>query len=331
MVAPALARHGSIRVAAVANRTTKAAEEVAAAVGGADICSDFRELLSRRDVRAVYIATPPYLHREMVIAAIEAGKHVVCEKPFVMNTDELAEVSNVHRRRPEIKVASCSSRFLACPAVKKARGMLTARKIGRILNVRFSAAMPAPLPISYLPAWKRSRETSGGGLLMDWGVYDLDWLRYLLGAAYEPVAVFGGIDCWGYETEGLETGFSVEILCRSGLIITWERRAEQGPQFQRSEVRGTDGGLDLPFMPGDGKEALTHYWWDRDKNLRTDLMSESTGGWDSILAYPIFDMADAIFRDRPVASPLSTQREIYSVIEAVYRSSSSGKSIEIGL
>jgi predicted dehydrogenase len=329
MVAPALASFRLIRVAAVASRSQRAAESVAATVGGAEVFADFRDLLGRGDVKAVYIATPPHLHREMTIAAIEAGKHVVCEKPFAMNTRELAEVSEAYRRRKDLKIASCSSRFLVCPSARKAREMLLSGKIGDMLRVRFSVAMPPLIPISSLPVWKRDRATSGGGLLMDWGVYDLDWFRFVLGAAFDPVAVFAKTDCWGYGREGLETGFSAEILCRSGLRVTWERRSEQGPVFQRAEIRGTVGGMDLPFMPGDATKALTVYSLDRGGELRTETTHESVSGWDQILAHPIFDLAEAIASGGPVASQLSSQCMIHSVIEAVYGSSATGRLFQV--
>jgi predicted dehydrogenase len=322
MVAPALANNLLLNVAVVASRNQRAAEGVAETVGGADICANFEDLLSREDVEAIYIATPPHLHREMTIAAIEAGKHVVCEKPFAMNARELAEISAAHRRRKDLKIASCSSRFLVSPSARKAREILSSRGLGEVLRARFNVAMPYLAPIAKLPAWRRDRATSGGGLLMDWGVYDLDWLQFILGDAFEPVSVLATTHCWGYENEGLETGFSAEILCRSGLHVTWERRSEQGPIFQRAEIRGTQGGMDLPFMPGDATKALTVYSFDRDGRLRTEITNDSVSGWDQILAYPVVDLARAITFDESVASPLQIQAMIHSVIDAAYASSS---------
>jgi predicted dehydrogenase len=139
MIAPALAAHGLMRVAAVASRNPKGAEGIAEALGGADICSNFKEVMDRDDIEAVYIAAPPHLHREMMIYALHAGKHVICEKPFAM--------SIAHQRREDLKVGSCSSRFLVCPAARTAREMLSSGKIGGLLRVRFNVAMPPPLPI----------------------------------------------------------------------------------------------------------------------------------------------------------------------------------------
>ena len=329
MVAPALATYGGIRVAAISSRSAPAARELAAIVGGAAVDDDYLALVRRPEVEAVYIATPPHLHRPMMIAAIEAGKHVVCEKPFVMNLGELDEIERALRGSPGVKVSSCSSRFQICPPVREARDFIGQGRLGKLLRVRFCNAMPPPLPLGALPAWKRARDTGGGGIAMDWGVYDLDWLRFLLGDPFDPVEIFGRTDCWNHEEAGLETSFSAEILCRSGLTIAWERRSEQGPPFQRAEVRGTAGGLDLPFMPGGTPAALTHHRYAEDGSLRSDLISRPVSDWGAILAFPILDLADAIAGERDVASPPAAARVIHSVIEALYASASSGKSVPV--
>jgi predicted dehydrogenase len=164
---------------------------------------------------------------------------------------------------------------------------------------------------------------------MDWGVYDLDWLRFLLADAFQPIELFGTTDDWGHEEAALETSFSAEIVCRSGLTIGWERRTEQGPPFQRAELRGSAGGLDLPFMPGGTPAVLTHHWHGEGSMLRSEEISGPISGWDEILAFPILDLAEAIALDRDVASPPAVLRTIQTVIAALYRSAASGRSVSI--
>jgi len=329
MVAPTLAKAVGLRVAAIASRNTAAAREVATVLGGASVDDDFLGLLRRPEVEAVYIATPPHLHRSMIVAALEAGKHVICEKPFVMNLGEFEDVTVAMRAAPKLKVSSCSSRFQACPPVREARDFVASGRLGKILRVRLENAMPPPIPLAALPAWRRTRDTGGGGIAMDWGVYDLDWLQFLLGEAFEPVEIFGRTDCWGHEEAALETSFSAEILCHSGLTIGWERRSEQGPPFQRAELRGSASGLDLPFMPGGTPTALTQHWHAADRSLHSDVISGPVGDWGAILAFPILDLAEAIAHDREVASPPPVSRKIHAVIEALYKSAASGKSASI--
>lgn len=328
MVRPALLANGSLQVVALAGRNPAATAALAAEFGSVTACRDYHELL-KRDLDAVFIATPPHLHLEMVEAALAAGKHVVCEKPLVMNLDELARMETVQRRQPHLKVASCSSRFNVCPPVRRAREMIAAGQLGRILTVRLNSSIELPKALSALPAWKRHRSTSGGGLAMDWGVYDLDWLQFVLGDLFQPLSVMGSVDFFPGQGTGLETSYLAHLHCGGGLTIALERRPEHGPRFQRAEIRGTEGGLDLPFMPGDNPHNLLWHRRTSHDELQTEVLPEQVSGWDAILSYPIVDLAHALSANREVASPLAAQAPIYRVIAALYQSASSGASVPV--
>lgn len=323
MMRPVLLGSPLLRIAAVAGSSPQAAAECAREFGAARGCADYRELLAL-DLDAVFIATPPHLHREMILAALAAGKHVVCEKPLVMNLHELAEVENSLQRHPGLRFASCSSRFLCCPPVRAARRMIASGRLGRILTVRLNISSEYPQPAAGQPEWKRRPETSGGGLLMDWGPYDLDWLRFLLGHSFEPLSVSGSVNRWNGGDSGLETGYCALINCRDGLTISLERRPEHGPQFQRAEIRGTDGGLDLPFMPGGTPPQPKWYHRTGNDQLSTETLPEQMCGWDSILSYPVLDLAGALLENRREASPITAQRGIYETITALYQSAAHG-------
>jgi len=150
-----------------------------------------KALLGVDEIDAVYIATPPHLHTGMMKAALEAGKHVVCEKPLVDEPRRTAEGPGRPRHHAALKVASCSavSPFVPRP---QGEGPYRARRFGEdpqgpVETTRF----PYPSRAHPWRAWKRSRLTAGGGLCMDWGAYDLDWLRFLLGELFDPVALLG--------------------------------------------------------------------------------------------------------------------------------------------
>jgi predicted dehydrogenase len=264
----------------------------------------------------------------MLQAALAAGKHIVCEKPLVSEFAQLGGILEAHSRRPDLKVASCSSRFQVCPPVRRARQLIADGHLGKIVSVRLQNSVDAPRPFGSQPAWKRDRRQSGGGLCMDWGVYDLDWLRFMLGPVFDPVALMGRVDHWRDEGTGLETGYAAQIKCRDGLVISLERRFENGPRFQRAEVRGTAGGINLPFMPGAENEHLVAYRY-RDDKLEETTRPERMNGWDDILAYPVIDMVQAIAEGLDPASPLAAQPQIYRLIEALYTSHESGRSVAI--
>jgi len=170
MISGALRSCKEIEVRAIAGTRMSAAEELAATFPGADAFSDYQPLLQIEEIEAVYIATPPKLHFEMLLSALEAGKHVICEKPLVVSPDELEAVDVVSSGHPGILVASCSSRFQVCPPVRRARSLIAEGSLGRLSHVRLHHSIEPPAPLSSLPRWKQNAATSGGGLCLDWSL-----------------------------------------------------------------------------------------------------------------------------------------------------------------
>ncbi len=323
---PAFTGSTQSRIVAVADVNKDAARAEAEALGGAEVFADYRELLASPAVQAVYIATPPFLHREMVLAAMAAGKHLLCEKPFMLNQAEAREIAAAHASCPDLKVASCSSRFHNAPPVIKARELVASGKLECLTRVRFLQTQPPSKPEAS-DSWKTNRDAAGGGRVMDWGVYDLDWMLFLLGAQFDPTAVFAQVD--NSFRGNLESGFSAEIILASGLRVAWERRNEHGPAINRVEVRGTGGGFDLPFVPGGIPDAVTFYRYDEKNTLQSEILSAPVEGWGPILFHPVQDFVNAIVNDHSVASPPASQVKIHGVIDALYASAASGRSEEV--
>jgi len=137
--------------------------------------ADFRGLAQDPDIDALYIATPHTLHHECMLAAIEAGKAVLCEKPFTVNAAQAAEVIEAARRRGVFVMEAMWTRFL--PAVSALRELLDTGAIGRIqLLVGGGAFMPDRDSGHYLFDPRRA-----GGVLLDAGVYLVSLASMLLG------------------------------------------------------------------------------------------------------------------------------------------------------
>lgn len=331
IVRPAFLGGTSAVAVAVADVNADAARAESEALGGVRVFADYRELLADPEVDAVYIATPPFLHHEMVLASLEAGKHTLCEKPFMMDGREAQSIASAHAERySHLKLGCCSSRFHASPPARAARRLIAEGGIGEVVRIRAIHRSPPPAPLDSLPGWKRERQTNGGGIAMDWGVYDLDWLRYLLGETFEPVGVFAQTERYGREHSDLESGFASEIALRNGALLHWERWAEHGPAEGRVEIRGTGGGIDLPFTPGAQPEALILYRYDDEKKLQHEVLSDPLTDWATILQHPIHDFAAAVTRDHEAASPAAAQVVIHHVIDALYESAASGRAVTVG-
>ncbi len=167
---------------------------------GAAIEADWRALVARADVDAVLVATPHHLHAEMTLAALAAGKHVLCEKPLACTPDE---------GRQMVAAAVAAGRFLATgfnyrffPSVRKARAVLDAGTIGPLDHIRAYGGYSAA---TLGQAWVRDATVSGGGALHDIGIHLLDLTNYFLGGITEAQGVASG-RVWQYP--GCEdTGF----------------------------------------------------------------------------------------------------------------------------
>src|SRR6266404_1219870 len=138
---PAFKNNSLLRAVAVADVDKGAAQRLAAELGAASVYSDYRELLKAASVQAVYIATPPFLHKRMLLDCLAAGKHIICEKPFAMNTREVREIAEASEGVPGLKVACCSSRFLQLGAID-ARRIVQSGSLGKLDRIGIEMSRP---------------------------------------------------------------------------------------------------------------------------------------------------------------------------------------------
>lgn len=133
--------------------------------------TDYRELLANPDVDAVYVALPHHLHREVYCAAIEAGKHLLGEKPFGMNGRDFAAISACAQANPDVFVR-CSSEFPFFPAAQRIGRLIEQQAFGRILEVNSGFLHSSDLDPRKPQNWKRSQAHNGEyGCLGDLGMH----------------------------------------------------------------------------------------------------------------------------------------------------------------
>jgi predicted dehydrogenase len=170
-----------VAVVAVASRDSNKAAAYAAANSIPRHC-DYDGLLADPNVDVVYITLPNGLHAEWSIRALEAGKHVLCEKPMASNEAEAKAIAETVRRTERVFMEAFH--FPYHPFFKRVRDMLDTRAIGRMTHVNAEFEIPG----SFIPAGDhRLSYAMAGGALMDAGCYPLYALR-LLAAEVESVA-----------------------------------------------------------------------------------------------------------------------------------------------
>ena len=173
--------------------------------------SSVAELLSDPKVQAVYISTTNELHFEQVLAAAAAGKHVLCEKPLALKTEEAIEMARACR---DAGVVMATNHHLRNAAThRKMRELIEQGAIGKPLFARVFHAVYLP---PHLQGWRLDKPQAGGGVILDITVHDIDTLRFTLDS--ELVEVVGMSQTASMAKGGLEDGAMAVLRFANGVL-----------------------------------------------------------------------------------------------------------------
>ncbi|MGH6955202.1 MAG: Gfo/Idh/MocA family protein [Caulobacteraceae bacterium] len=203
VIAPAKS-NPDFEVTAVAARDSARARAYAEAHAIPGVATSYADLVTRADVDVVYNALPPAAHAEWTIAALEAGKAVLCEKPFAMNAAEAARMTAAAERAGRPLLEAFHYRFHN--VMRRAEAMVRRGDIGRVR----SASAAFKVAIRRTPDELRWRAELGGGGLMDLGCYPLHALRTLIGEEPHIVAAEAEFE------DGVDKDLSAELKFPGG-------------------------------------------------------------------------------------------------------------------
>lgn len=236
------------------------------------------------------IATPPFLHREGAIAALESGRHTLVEKPLTLDLGEAQEIAEVAARTGLI-FGDCSTRLYDMPSNRALKTRLEAGEIGAPYHVTHVHKGNRGRPgIEYQPQskWFLDKSKAGGGILVDWAVYDLANLTFLL----EPVKVEVRAAWWATpqtEIDPTDVVFDVETHAGAAMIwhqnngnrvfIDYERASgTHGEARNFSEIEGTKGSYQWDWA-WDATAKGTHRY-DRAGKLEVEPL-EFVNAWEA--------------------------------------------------
>lgn len=237
----------------------------------ARVTTAWRELLSDSRVDAVVVSTPPHLHAEMTIAALEAGKHVLCEKPLARTAAEARAMLEAASRAGRTLATGYNFRFYS--PLKMARELLDRGVIGELDHVRAYAGYSAA---GHDHPWLRDPAIVGGGAMRDIGTHIVDSAMYFLGAGERPIELHGFSTArpWGFP--GCEDNGFVLVREPGGRVAQIQGSWTEYGRYQfRLDLVGTAGQITLTCFPmtvswcGGGR---TPGGSGREKLLRDNLM-----------------------------------------------------------
>jgi predicted dehydrogenase len=298
-------------VAAIASRDEARAAEAAARFGISRSYGSYQTLLDDPEVEAIYNPLPNHLHVEWTVKALNAGKHVLCEKPLGLNAAEAQAIVEARNRNRKRVIEAFMVRYH--PQWHRVRALVRSGRIGQV-----QAIHAAFLFTQLDPNNVRNRADIGGGALYDVGCYPLVTARYVFGS--EPtraVALISRDAKMGVDT--LTSGL-LEFPGGGQLIFS---SALQLASFQRVTILGTAGRIEVPLPFTPSKDQSCRIVIDSGRSL--DGTSAEFEDFPAVDQYALqCDTAASVFRDEieqefPIEDGIANMR----IIDALYRSAAS--------
>lgn len=344
-------KHPDARIVAISDVNAAAAEQVKTQynVDGARIFNDYRELLSGDHVDAVSICTPNFLHVPMAIDALDAGKHVLLEKPLARTLQEGERLAAKVAEHPaQAFMIAFNNRYRPDSVVLKQR--IEAGELGNIYYAKTGWLRGAAE--FFLRGWFTQRNRSGGGPLIDLGVHMLDLSLWFMGNP-RPVSVSGSVyhEFNDFMRESTGSDVDVEDLATAFikldngativLDVSWLSHIEQS-NLVYAQLFGTQGGARISRGLGNeagGQEQMTINTTTGKGPARATLVQHPEfqtmqAQQQGFMLYESFraeiaDFVDSIEAGRQPGATITHGLDVLRVLDAIYRSAETGKEIDL--
>ena len=204
---------------------------------------DWQQLVCRNDIDAIIVSTPPDCHLSMCVAALENGKHVLCEKPLARNPEE-AEIIVKLARQKGLKL-KCGFNHRHHPAIQQAKQWFDSGVIGELLYIRSDYGIGGRP--DYDKDWRANKDIGGGGQLMDQGMHVIDLARWFMGDFTE---VNGFLQTGYWNIAPLEDNAFCLLRTDTGKIASIHASWTQWKNLFRFEIFGKDGYIIVEGLGG---------------------------------------------------------------------------------
>ena len=327
---PAYQKLANVRVVAVSDPVKASRDGAAEQFGIENAYTDFHQMLARDDIHAVSVTTPNFLHAEATIAALEAGKHVLCEKPLAMNAVEGEAMCEAARRTGNKLMCGFNYRF--SPQVQCLKRFAQSGAFGDMYYAHVQAMRRRGIP-----GWGFfvSKEKNGGGGMIDIGVHMLDSALHVLGFP-KPIAVSGqtyqkfgkrkdvlGLmgqwDFKNFTVEDMAVAFvrfegGATLMLESSFVANMEEREKMN--FQ---IYGDKGGAQYnPLqMYAEQNQTLLDI---TPAFLPSNVQSHHV---------QIASFIESVANDTPVFTPGEEALQVTRIVDAIYLSGERGEEVKL--
>lgn len=307
-VIPAMQKGSFCRIDAIASRDLHRAQEIAGLLKIPKVYGTYEELLNDPDIDAIYIPLPNHMHVEWAIKSIEAGKHVLCEKPLGLSVEEINKLREVSLKNPSLKIMEAFM-YRFHPQWQHVKKLVDEGGVGELKMVQsfFSYYNDDPANI-------RNRKEAGGGGLMDIGCYCISFARYLFNR--EPKRVLGTMVFDPVTQTDILTSAILDFSSGSSAFTCSTRLTP----YQRVNILGSEARIEIEIPVNAPPDKPVRIW-----------IHDNTGTEEIV-----FDPADqytlqgdafskAILNNTAVPTPLEDAINNMKVIEAIFEEVKSQK------
>lgn len=336
---PGFQRLPDVQVAAICDKNVARAQSVATQFNIPNVYEDYQDLLAQDNLDAITVAVPNVLHAEVTLAALEAGKHVLCEKPLATSVADGQAMVAAAERAGRVLALNMHQRLRAEMGVLRAA--VASGRLGKIGYTKSRWLRRSGIP--GFGSWFTQRELAGGGVLMDIGVHMMDLAMWLLGfpnvvaVRGETQAIHGsrgrGMGRWGVDyvaggTFDVEDFAATHLRLADGGLVTVEVSwALYGRDEERVQLFGDEGGADV-FADLYGATTPLRLFREEGgapADIIPTLPVLRGSEWDR-------SMARFVGAVREGAEPTAIGKEglrILELLDATYRSASEGREITV--
>jgi predicted dehydrogenase len=289
------------------------AATLAQAAGAAAVEPDWRRLVARRDVDVVVVSTTNDALAPITLAAVEAGKHVLVEKPAARTAAELKPVMAAARRTGALVRVGFNHRFH--PALRKARELVVTGALGPLMMVRGRYGHGGRL--GYDREWRARPDISGGGELIDQGVHLIDLARWFLGD-FTDVRGFAATYFWDMPVD--DNAFLL-LRTEDGRAATLHVSCTEWKNLFSLEIYGRTGKVQIDGLGGSyGLERLVVY------EMKPEMGPPAATTWeypepDRSWSAEFAEFAEDIRLGRQPSAGLADAHDALLIVEDIYRQS----------
>jgi predicted dehydrogenase len=289
--------------------------------------TDLDKGLALDEVQILHVCVPNFLHADMTVSAAQAGKHVICEKPFAMNLREAERmISACKKARVKLMYAE---ELCFTPKYVRAKTLVDEGALGQVYLVKQSEKHFGPHS-----TWFWDVAKSGGGVLMDMGCHAFEFFRWVLGKP-KPVSVYAHMDTYVHrdKTQGEDNAVAIVEFEGGAVGLAEESWARRGGMDDRAEIYGSEGVTYADLLHGNALETYSTvgYGYAMEKAPETKGWSFTVfeEAWNYGFPQELEHFVSCVKNGTEPSETGEDGRAVLEIVMAAYESAATGQKVRL--